>query len=77
MDNIITSRELQVERKHYYIEFCENTRGQFLRITEDSNGRRNSVIIPSTGLDDFAETVHEITESMGQLETAEPALGRR
>ena len=53
MDHVIASRELQVERKHFIIEFRENERGRFLRITEEAHGRRNTVIVPSTGLNEF------------------------
>ena len=53
MDTILESREVQVERKHFFIEFRENDRGRFLRITEEAHGRRNTVIIPSTGLEEF------------------------
>ena len=49
MDNIIEARELQIERKHFYVELRENDRGKFLRITEEAHGRRNSIIVPSTG----------------------------
>jgi len=60
MDTILESRELQVERKHFLIEFRENERGRFLRITEEAHGRRNTVIIPSTGLDDFERMLDEV-----------------
>lgn len=60
MDHIVASRELQVERKHYYIEFRENERGRFLRITEESHGRRNTVIVPSTGLNEFNDAVDAV-----------------
>jgi len=60
MDNIIASRELQVERKHFCIEFRENERGRFLRITEEAHGRRNTVIVPSTGLNEFNTAVDEV-----------------
>lgn len=60
MDTILESRELQVERKHFFIEFRENERGRFLRITEEAHGRRNTVIIPSTGLDDFERMLNEV-----------------
>jgi hypothetical protein len=69
MDNIITSRELQVERKHFFVEFCENARGKFLRITEDSHGRRNTVIVPSTGLEEFAETLNEVLATKEKVMT--------
>jgi hypothetical protein len=60
MDTILESRELQVERKHFFIEFRENDRGRFLRITEEAHGRRNTVIIPSTGLADFERLLNEV-----------------
>jgi len=60
MDNIIISRDLQIERKHFFIEFRENDRGQFVRITEEAHGRRNSIIIPSTGLVEFAEKFEDV-----------------
>ena len=60
MDTIIASRELQVERKHFSIEFRENERGRFLRITEEAHGRRNTVIVPSTGLNEFNAAVDAV-----------------
>lgn len=60
MDTIIESRELQIERKHFFIEYRENERGRFLRITEEAHGRRNTVIIPSTGLEDFERLLSEV-----------------
>lgn len=60
MENIIASKEVQVERKHLLIEFRENDRGRFLRITETAHGRRNSIIVPSTGLDEFASAIAEV-----------------
>jgi len=60
MDTILESLELQVERKHFFIEFRENDRGRFLRITEEAHGRRNTVIIPSTGLEEFERMLNEV-----------------
>ena len=60
MDTILESREVQVERKHFFIEFRENDRGRFLRITEEAHGRRNTVIIPSTGLEEFERLLNEV-----------------
>ena len=60
MDTILESRELQVERKHFFIEYRENERGRFLRITEEAQGRRNTVIIPSTGLEEFERALDEV-----------------
>ncbi|HZR06064.1 MAG TPA: hypothetical protein VFA61_09565 [Candidatus Udaeobacter sp.] len=60
MDNIIEAKELQIERKHFYVELRENERGRFLRITEEAHGRRNSIIVPSTGVDEFTATIAEV-----------------
>jgi hypothetical protein len=63
MENVIASKDLQVERKHFFVEFRENDRGQFLRITEEAHGRRNTVIIPSTGLEEFNAALGEVVRS--------------
>jgi len=68
MDNILTTRELQIERKHFYIEFRENARGRFLRITEEAHGHRNSVIVPSTGIDEFMQLMQEVVDSSATAE---------
>src|SRR5436309_16071607 len=60
MDNLIEARELQIERKHFHVEFGENDRGKFLRITEEAQGRRNTIIVPSTGVQDFRAAIGEV-----------------
>ena len=60
MDNIIEAKELQIERKHFYVELRENDRGKFLRITEEAHGRRNSIIVPSTGVEEFTATIADV-----------------
>ena len=60
MENIIASRQLQVERKHLTVDFCENPRGRFLRICEESHGRRNTVIVPSTGVAEFLQILNAV-----------------
>lgn len=59
MDNIIQSKQLQIERKHFQLELRENERGKFLRITEEAHGRRNTIIVPSTGIEEFTAAIGE------------------
>ncbi len=68
MDSILESRELQIERKQFAIDLRENGRGKFLRITEDSQGHRNVIIVPISGVDDFADA---IGHQSGETEVAE------
>lgn len=63
MENTLSLRELEIERKHFVIEFRENDRGKFLKITEEAHGRRNSVIIPSTGLAEFGQLLGEVLQT--------------
>ncbi len=63
MDNIIEAKELQIERKRFHVEFRQNERGKFLRITEEAHGRRNTIIVPSTGVDEFKAAIGEVIEN--------------
>ncbi|MBV9009286.1 MAG: DNA-binding protein [Verrucomicrobia bacterium] len=60
MDHIIEAKQLHIERKHFRVEFRENDRGKFLRITEEAHGRRNTIIVPSTGLEEFNAAIEEV-----------------
>ena len=73
MDNIIASKEIQVERKHLVIEYRENSQGRFLRITEEAHGRRNTVIVPSPGLPDFLNAITTVLALAGETTHASPA----
>jgi hypothetical protein len=60
MDTILEAKEVQIERKRFHFEFRENERGRFLRITEEAHGRRNTIIVPSTGLDEFTAAIDDV-----------------
>ncbi len=60
MDNVIESKQLQIERKLFQFELRENDRGRFLRITEEAHGRRNTIIVPSTGIEQFTAAIEEV-----------------
>ncbi|MHA3770700.1 DNA-binding protein [Verrucomicrobiota bacterium sgz303538] len=66
MEQVIASKELQIERKRIVIEFRENARGRFLRIVEEAHGRRNMIIVPSTGLNDFMTAADEVCMAANQ-----------
>lgn len=68
MEQILASRDLRIERKQFVIELRQNERGRFLRITEEAHGRRNTVIIPSTGLDDFETLLDEVLTAGEQID---------
>ena len=73
-EEILTSRKIQVERKQFYFDLKENPRGRFLRITEDVNGRRDMIIIPSTGLKDVRDAIDQIITHDEQTQPMTPAV---
>jgi PurA ssDNA and RNA-binding protein len=53
--------QIRIERKQFTVDLTENPRGKFLRITEEVNsGRRNSIVIPATGLELFRDVLNEV-----------------
>ena len=73
MDTLVFSERISIERKQFYFDLKENPRGRFLRITEDVGGRRDTIIIPSTGLAAFIETIERAMKS--DEETAMQPVG--
>ena len=67
VEDTLKVQEIQIERKRFILTLKENPRGRFLRITEDVNGRRDNVIIPSTGLAEFAKTLAEMTKASSEI----------
>jgi hypothetical protein len=64
-EDTLKTETIQIERKAFKFTLKENPRGRFLRITEDVNGRRDNIIVPSTGLEDFARIVAEMAQAAG------------
>jgi len=59
-DQTLEVRELEVERKYFTAQLRENKRGKFLRILEEAQGRRNTVIVPASGFAGFLEMINDI-----------------
>jgi hypothetical protein len=72
----LASEKLQIERKTFVFTLKENPRGRFLRITEDVGGRRDTIIIPAPGLEDFLKVLEEMVKTSAERppagETGDP-----
>jgi len=62
---------IDVERKTFFIELKENPRGRFVRFTEDVRGRRDTIIIPASGLLDIRDALDRIIDHEETLAPAE------
>ena len=71
-EDTLKTAEVQIERKNFVFTLKENPRGRFLRITEDVGGRRDTIIIPSTGLADFKKLVDEMVKACDEIPEKQP-----
>jgi len=72
VDKELFSEQVQIERKFFSFDLKENPRGRFLRVTEDVGGRRDTVIVPATGLDKVREIIDraiQASQKAGPCET--------
>ncbi len=65
VEDTLKSNKVQIERKTFLFSLKENPRGRFLRITEDVAGRRDTIIIPAPGLEDFKRILDEMVRASG------------
>ena len=62
-EDTLKTDKVQIERKTFVFTLKENPRGRFLRITEDVGGRRDTIIIPAPGLEDFKKLLDEMVKA--------------
>src|SRR5436853_2178773 len=67
VEDTLRSDKIQIERKTFVFTLKENPRGRFLRITEDVNGRRDTIILPATGLSDFKRVIDEMVRASDEV----------
>ena len=65
-EDTLKSDKVQIERKTFLFALKENPRGRFLRITEDVNGRRDNIIIPATGLEEFKRVFDDMIKTANE-----------
>ena len=64
----IASEKIQVDRKIFFLDLKENQRGRFLKITEDVSGRRDTIMLPASGFQDFLNALSRILEADQRLQ---------
>jgi len=65
-EETLKSDKVQIERKTFLFALKENPRGRFLRITEDVGGRRDTIIIPAPGLEEFRKILDEMVDAANE-----------
>ena len=73
-EDTLKSEHIQIERKSFLLTLKENPRGRFLRISEEVGGKRNTIIIPATGLVDFKRVLDAMVKAANEVPAkCEPA----
>jgi hypothetical protein len=65
-EETLKTEKIQIERKTFVFALKENPRGRFLRITEDVSGRRDTIIIPAPGLEEFRKILDEMVRASAE-----------
>ena len=71
-EETLKTDKVQIERKTFVFTLKENPRGRFLRITEDVNGRRDTIIILVPGLGEFKKLLDEMVKASAELPEKAP-----
>ena len=75
-EETLKTDKIQIERKTFVFTLKENPRGRFLRITEDVGGRRDTIIIPAPGLEDFKKLLDEMVKASAETPSKEEGSGQ-
>ena len=59
---MIATERVESERKVFFFDLKKNQRGRFLKISEDANGHRNTIIVPVSGLRDVVLAMARMLE---------------
>ena len=71
-EDTLKAGEVQIERKFFSFTLKENPRGRFLRVTEEVGGKRQSIIIPATGLGEFQKLLAEMVKASDEIPAKNP-----
>lgn len=73
-EQVLHTEKIQIERKVFVFSLRENSRGRFVRITEDVGGRRDAIIVPAPGLQEFRQALDRLTENAAEIPLPPPAV---
>lgn len=63
-NDAIHTEKVVADRKIFFLDLKENDRGQFVKITEDVRGRRDTIMVPAEFLGDFIDALQAIEDAV-------------
>jgi hypothetical protein len=70
---MLATERVESERKVFFFDLKQNQRGRFLKVSEDANGHRNTIIVPASGLRDVVLAMARMLELDKNLTREEAA----
>lgn len=64
-DEPLYSEKIFSDRKIFFVDLKANDRGQFLKITEDVRGRRDTIMVPTETLDELIDALNNVRDYLG------------
>jgi hypothetical protein len=59
---VLASEQLTADRKRFYLDLKENSRGRFFKITEDVGGRRDTIMLPIELAQEFVNALQRLLD---------------
>lgn len=66
-EDTLKTMGFQIERKAFVFLLKENPRGRFLRVIEQGGKISNSIVIPSSGLNEFKKLLAEMLKAADEM----------
>ena len=60
---VLHTEKILADRKIFFLDLKENSRGRVVKITEDVGGNRDTIMVPAEILGDFIEALTDIKET--------------
>lgn len=67
-ENVLLTQKVHAFHKFFYVDYKENQRGRFLKITEKDGRFRSTIIIPEEAVDDMAKLLTKISDEFSPAE---------
>jgi hypothetical protein len=62
-NDLLHTEKILADRKTFYLDLKENSRGMVVKITEDVGGNRDTIMVPAEILADFIAALSDIKQT--------------
>jgi hypothetical protein len=59
---VLASEQVMADRKKFFLDLKENSRGRFFKITEDVGGRRDTIMLPIEHAQEFIDALQRLRD---------------